>query len=161
MRALCFLFGTSRPISRVLSWTVIYLDAGLLLTLKPLFAAHRAGVSLLSALLRIGFTGSQRSRETGELLPRLSTLTAARQCVRHIFKRKLLSCLRRYISVALSLRSPSAAVSRYPALRGSDFPQAFLPATVWPAQLNFIIFHLLCQNYFFRIIYNVWRVIYG
>ena len=29
---------------------------------------------------------------------------------------------RRYISVALSLRSPSAAVSRYPALRSPDFP---------------------------------------
>ena len=33
---------------------------------------------------------------------------------------------RRYISVALSLRSPSAAVSRYPALRCSDFPHTFV-----------------------------------
>ena len=34
----------SRSISRVLSWTVIYLDAKLPSTLKPLFVAHRANV---------------------------------------------------------------------------------------------------------------------
>ena len=66
----------SRSISRVLSWTVIYLDGGLLPPLKPLFVAHRANVQPHLALLQIGFTGFRRSRETGELLPRLSTLTA-------------------------------------------------------------------------------------
>jgi len=34
----------SRSVSRVLSWTIIYLDAGLLLTLKPLFVTRRASV---------------------------------------------------------------------------------------------------------------------
>ena len=62
-----------------------------------------------SVLLRIGFAGPRSSPRAGELLPRLSTLTCKS---------------RRYISVALSLRSPSAAVSRYPALRSSDFPHA-------------------------------------
>ena len=71
-----YVLKMSRSVSRVLSWTVIYLDAGLLQSLKPLFVAHRANVQLQSALLRIGFTGFRRSRETGELLPRLSTLTA-------------------------------------------------------------------------------------
>ena len=71
-----FLLNVSRSVSRVLSWTVIYLDAGLPLALKPFFVAHRANVSPQLTLLRIGFTGSRRSRETGELLPRLSTLTA-------------------------------------------------------------------------------------
>ena len=124
-----FFIEVSRSVSRVLSRTVIYLDAGLLPALKPLFVTRRAGVWLQSALLRIGFTGFRRSRGIGELLPRLSTLTANGRCISH-HQRKILSLLRRYISVALSLRSPSAAVSRYSALRGSDFPQTFLSATV-------------------------------
>ena len=124
-----FFIEVSRSVSRVLSRTVIYLDAGLLPALKPLFVTRRAGVWLQSALLRIGFTGFRRSRGIGELLPRLSTLTANGRCISH-HQRKILSLLRRDISVALSLRSPSAAVSRYSALRGSDFPQTFLSATV-------------------------------
>ncbi len=76
--------------------------------LKPPVEAHRANVSLLSALHRIGFTWPHSLLRAGELLPRLSTLTVKR----------------RYISVALSLGSPPAAVSRYPALRCSDFPHA-------------------------------------
>ena len=36
--------NTSRSVSRVLSRTVIYLDAGLLPALKPLFVTRRAGV---------------------------------------------------------------------------------------------------------------------
>ena len=78
----------SRSVSRVLSWTIIYLDAGLLLTLKPLFVTRRASVQLQSALLRIGFTGFRRSRETGELLPRLSTLTANGRCRRASSRKK-------------------------------------------------------------------------
>ena len=76
-------------------------------TLKPLFVAHRANVQPHLALLRIRFTVSLRSRVIGELLPRLSTLTLKP---------------RRYISVALSLKSPSAAVSSYSALWSPDFP---------------------------------------
>ena len=77
--------------------------------LKPPVEAHRANGSLQSALLRIGFAGPHGLPCAGELLPRLSTLTVKKS--------------RRYLSVALSLRSPSAAVSRYPALWSPDFPQ--------------------------------------
>ena len=85
--------------------------------LKPPFEAHRANVLLLSALHRIGFAGPHSLLCAGELLPRLSTLTVT--AVRQPYRSQ-----RRYISVALSLGSPPAAVSRYPALRSSDFPQA-------------------------------------
>ena len=44
--------------------------------LKPPVGAHRADVSLQSALLRIGFAGPHSLLCAGELLPRLSTLTA-------------------------------------------------------------------------------------
>ena len=59
-------------------------------------------IAPIPVLLRIEFTASDTLEPMGELLPRLSTLTY--------------TWYRRYISVALSLRSPSAAVSRYPAL---------------------------------------------
>ena len=85
--------------------------------LKPPFEAHRANVSLRSALLRIGFAGPHSLLCAGELLPRLSTLTVT--AVRQPYRSQ-----RRYISVALSLGSPPAAVSRYPALWSSDFPHA-------------------------------------
>lgn len=51
----------------------------------------------------------------GALLPHLSTLTAGN--------------LRRYLSVALALGSPPAAVSSYPVLRCSDFPHS-IPAAL-------------------------------
>ncbi len=88
-------------ISRVLSWTIIYLDCMLPYSSSHTFEAHRANVLLHLALHRIGFAGPCGLPHAGELLPRLSTLTAK---------------TRRYISVALSLGSPPAAVSRYPAL---------------------------------------------
>ena len=112
--------------------------------LKPPVGAHRANVSLRSALLRIGFAGPRCLQRAGELLPRLSTLTyghrastGSRQKPSH----------RRYISVALSLGSPPAAVSRYPALRSSDFPHTRFPAyaaaqltqaTSLPQNLSFV-----------------------
>ena len=92
-------------------------------TLKPQFGKRRANVSFQSVLLRIGFTGPHSLLRAGELLPRLSTLTDKS---------------RRYISVALSLRSPSAAVSRYPALRSSDFPHTI--GAQLPDLLTFITF---------------------
>ena len=54
-----------------------------------------------TVLLRIGFTFAWRYRHAGELLPRLSILTRKTG---------------RSISVALSRKSPSADVIRYPAL---------------------------------------------
>ena len=101
----------TEPISRVLLKAIIYLDVGLLRTLQPSFETHRANVWFQLMLHRIGFTWPWCLHHAGELLPRLSTLTTKWW---------------RYLSVALSLRSPSAAVSRYPALRCSDFPHSFL-----------------------------------
>ena len=82
--------------------------------------------ALYAVLLRIGFTWPHSRQCAGELLPRLSTLTA--------------QSARRYLSVALSLGSPPAAVSSYPALRSSDFPHTrpfgAARAAVWPARWN-------------------------
>ena len=65
-------------------------------------------VALPLALHRVRFTWQRTHARSGELLPRLSTLTCF---------------CRRYISVALARRSPSVDVINYPALRCSDFPQ--------------------------------------
>ena len=58
-------------------------------------------------LHRAGFTARLRRRDAGELLPRLSILTRKRG---------------RFLSVALSLKSPSPGVIRRSALWCSDFP---------------------------------------
>ena len=65
-----------------------------------------------SVLLQVGFTEPASHLTAGELLPHLSTLA----CVR-------ISHHRRYVSVALSLKSPSLGVTQHPALWSSDFPQ--------------------------------------
>ena len=65
----------TEPISRVLLKAVIYLDGGSLPPLKPSFGTRRTSVSSLLMLLRIGFTWQRGSPRSGELLPRLSTLT--------------------------------------------------------------------------------------
>ena len=57
----------------------------------------------------------------GELLPRLSILTASRRRQKAHSKQKL-SHKRRFISVALSRRSLSPDVIRHPVLCCSDFP---------------------------------------
>ena len=86
-----------------------------------------------SVLLRIGFTGRGGSPRAGELLPRLSILTGH---------------ARRFLSVALSLRSPSAAVSRYPALWGSDFPHKVAFARLLSLLTNyFTAFFTYCQGF--------------
>ena len=59
-----------------------------------------------TVLLRIEFTASDSLQPMGELLPRLSILTRRRP--REGAQR------RRFISVALFLKSPSAGVTRYP-----------------------------------------------
>ncbi len=60
----------------------------------------------------------------GELLPRLSILTASRRHQKAHSKQKL-SHKRRFISVALSRRSLSPDVIRHPVLCSSDFPHGF------------------------------------
>ena len=96
-------FGTSKPVSRVLSFkTAIYLDAPLPTRSSRLPGTVGPTYCPSTALLRIEFTAMDCSQPSGELLPRLSTLTA------------LCGHKQRYISVALFLRSPSADVIRYP-----------------------------------------------
>ena len=97
----------SKTVSRVLYLTVIYLDAPL-----PVRSSHPgSGRASLGAQSPCSHTGVAPNRvysdgyfhaPSGELLPRLSTLTAKAQP------------WRRYISVALFLKSPSAGVTRYP-----------------------------------------------
>ena len=93
----------SKTVSRVLYLTAIYLDALLPVRSSHLLeAAGQACCFRTTVLLRIEFTASPCSHVTGELLPRLSTLTGgAQRC-------------QRYISVALFLRSLWAGVTRYP-----------------------------------------------
>ena len=96
----------SKSVSRVLYLTVIYLDAPL-----PVRSSHPgSGRASLGAQSPCSHTGVVPDRvysdgyfdaPSGELLPRLSTLTAKAQPQR------------RYISVALFLKSPSAGVTRY------------------------------------------------
>ena len=68
-------------------------------TFEVLSGGYGAFAPPLAVLLRIGFTWPWRLRHAGELLPRLSILTDKG---------------RRFISVALSLKSPSADVICYP-----------------------------------------------
>ena len=70
--------------------------------LKPPPRDGRAGLCVPPRCCSgIEFTATDCSQPSGELLPRLSTLTGRRG-------------VRRYISVALVLRSPPAGVTRYP-----------------------------------------------
>lgn len=102
----------SKSVSRVLYWMTIFLGCLLPVQLQPPCRKHaEQALSVFCAVLhRVGFTWPHGLPCAGELLPRLSILTAGKS-------------RRRYLSVALALKSPSAAVSRCPALWCSDFPQ--------------------------------------
>lgn len=84
-------------------------------TLQPPRERPGRPVAPIPVLLRIEFTATDSLQPSGALLPHLSTLTAGN--------------LRRYLSVALALGSPPAAVSSYPVLRCSDFPHS-IPAAL-------------------------------
>ena len=74
-----------------------------------------------------GLHGIPRYRDIGELLPRLSILTGN---------------LLRFISVALSLKSPSPDVIRHPVLRCSDFPHGLSTPRPYNKLKSFIIIPL-------------------
>ena len=98
------------------SWVTIYL--GLSLPAGSCDYQERDGPPLnapIPILHRVGFTWRTSRQAAGELLPRLSILTAQ---------------VRRYISVALSLESPPPDVIRHPALWSSDFPHTVGPHAV-------------------------------
>ena len=116
-------YKPSSVVDSHLSWP----DVATRLTPPPRNAQGYASCSS-TVLLRIGFTGPRGLPRAGELLPRLSTLTGIS---------------RRYISVALSLGSPPAAVSRYscPEELGlsSDGHFRAPPATIQPAHMTSIV----------------------
>lgn len=95
-------------------------------------------------LHRTGFTWQRSLLRSGELLPRLSTLTMILWLAPQI---------RRYISVALSLGSPPAAVSRYPCPMklglSSDAGFHPAPATARLAHVIILIHTLFYVNSFF------------
>ncbi len=101
-------FWSITSVSRVLYWTVIYLGRTSPHASLPPVKLPSKLKTLRWVLLRIGFTWPCSLLHAGELLPRLSILTAQKT--------------RRYLSVALALKSPSADVICYPALRSPDFP---------------------------------------
>ena len=70
------------------------------------FRASRTSYSSIRILHQVGFTSTISYHIVGKLLPYLSTLTEKR----------------RYISVALSLKSPLPVISRHSVLWCSDFP---------------------------------------
>ena len=107
-------FFASKPVSRVLSFkTAIYLDAPLPIRSSRLPGTVGPTLCPSTALLRIEFTAMGCSQPSGELLPRLSTLTLSPiQTETSVIQ--LVSTTRRYISVALFLGSPPAGVTRYP-----------------------------------------------
>lgn len=114
-------------VSRVLSWAIIYLVAKLLLQSSHPSKLCVEQTTLQSMLQWIGFTWQ------GMFPPPRWALTSPF----HPYPQS-----GRYISVALSLRSPSAAVSRYPALWSSDFPHwsyKKIPAAAQPARYLFIV----------------------
>lgn len=88
--------------------------------------------SLFRFLLRAGFTSRTSRQAAGELLPHLSTLTGPQRG------------LSRYLSVALSLKSPSPGVTRHPVLRSSDFPRGQMPARSLVLLNNSIIMQTQC-----------------
>ena len=88
-----------------------------------------------SMLHRVGFTRPRGLPRCGELLPRLFTLTGRS---------------RRLFSVALSLRSPSAAVSSYPCslMLGLSSFALTAPAAAWLTRKPYyIIFFASCQHF--------------
>ena len=97
-------------VSRVLSCTVIYLDLPSPISSSDIHGIPSDGQPYMTetqSCSEWGLHGIPCYHSIGELLPRLSLLTVL---------------LRRFISVALSLKSPLPDVIRHPVLCCSDFP---------------------------------------
>jgi hypothetical protein len=83
----------------------------------------------------MGFTQPASHLAAGELLPHHFALTRLMGILRETLH---LEVAGRYVSVALSLRSPSLDVIQHPALWSSDFPRALQPAIACFAQTHAI-----------------------
>jgi len=96
--------------------------------------AERTYYPFYLVLLQMGFTRPASHLTAGELLPHhfaLTWLVGDHEGCPYIDAR-------RYVSVALSLRSLSLAVSQHPALRSSDFPRTLQPAIASLTQTHFV-----------------------
>ena len=117
----------SGPMSRVLSWTIIYLRTSLP---TPSSAQPERGAGHTIALL---FAFAPEGACQAAMLPRRWwSLTPPFQLFSHPPRR----AAGVFFSAALSVGSPRLAVSQLPALWSPDFPhglrQAAGPAIVWP-----------------------------
>ena len=117
-------FDANRPVSRVLLKTAIYLDPPLPAGSSHLLGTAGPAMCPSTVLLRIEFTAERCPQRPGGLLPPPF----------HPYRRYQ----RRYISVALVLKLPSAGVTRYPCPvePGLSSRTAFrlMPAAVQPAR---------------------------
>ena len=112
-------------VSRVLSCTVIYLGLPSPTSSSDIHGDPSGGQPYMTDAQSCsgwGLHGTPRYRSVGELLPRPFNLTERQAVTVRLHSRRKPSCRRRYISVALSLKSPSPDVIRHPVLRCSDFP---------------------------------------
>ena len=129
-------YRASKSVSRILLKMTIYLGVSLPIRSSHLPRTAGSAYCPSTVLLRIEFTATDASTPLGELLPHLSTLTASSSRATLSSGRSQVTVLRRfaapplrikagfdaierrktrrYISVALVLKSPSAGVTRYP-----------------------------------------------
>ena len=124
----------SLSISRVLSCTVIYLGLPSPISSSDIHGIPPDGQPYMAdtqSCSEWGLHGILRYRSIGELLPRLSILTG-----------KTL----RFISVALSLKSPSPDVIRHPVLCCSDFPHGINAPRPYNKLKSFIIIALFLKK---------------
>ena len=100
--SILYLLHSGRAISRVLYWTIIYLDLPLLTSSSDLPTGRWRAATLgpYLVLLRMGFTRPVCLHTAGELLPHHFNLTTA-------------VLFRRNVSVALSLQLPAPDVIRH------------------------------------------------
>ena len=111
-------------VSRVLSCTVIYLDLSSPISSSDVHGVPSDGQPYMTetqSCSEWGLHGILCYHNIGELLPRLSILTASGRHPK-VYSRPKPSHKRRFISVALSRRSPSPDVIRHLVLCCSDFP---------------------------------------
>ena len=122
----------SLSVSRVLSCTVIYLDLPLPTSSSDIHGNPPDGQPYTADAQSCsgwGLHGIPCHHGIGELLPRLSILTRSPL---------------RFISVALSLKSPSLDVIKHPVLCCSDFPHdVFTPRDRTANSKTNILYHVL------------------
>jgi len=125
----------SKSISRVLYWIIIYLGNTFLYC-----SSHLPGTS------GPRYRSSCGVAPNGVYIDRQVAMPLVSSYLTFPPLRKDIAAFPRYISVALSLKSPSPGVTRHPALWSPDFPHVrpfgTLHAIIWLTQLNFIVYCL-------------------